>query len=92
MRAFHVPDELVRELRVYPPEIKRKIRQALDEIRTDPSGKLLEDELAGLQSRRVGRYRIVYRVMATHIDIVTIGDRETIYLEAARLVSRRRPS
>src|SRR5713101_3030531 len=53
-------EELVRGLH---PGLRRKVRAALDLIRTDPAaGKALRDALAGLRSLRVGRFRIVYRV------------------------------
>ncbi len=92
MRALHVPDEIVQELRAYPPEIKRKIRQSLDDLRRSPSGKPLRDDLAGLYSLRVGRYRIIYRLAPGALEIVTVGDRKTVYLEAVRILFRRRPS
>ena len=80
-------EELVRSLH---PEIKRKVRAGLDLIRTDPAvGKELRDELAGLRSLRVGRFRIVYRVAGRRlIDLVAIGPRRTIYQETLRLLQR----
>jgi mRNA interferase RelE/StbE len=79
-------EELVRGLH---PELKRKVRAALDLIRTDPEvGKELRDELAGLRSL-VGRFRIVYRVAARRlIDLVAIGPRRTTYQETLRLLRR----
>jgi mRNA interferase RelE/StbE len=80
-------EELVRGLH---PALKRKVRAGLDLIRTDPEvGKELRDELAGLRSLRVGRFRIVYRVAARRlIDLVAIGPRRTIYQETLRLLRR----
>jgi mRNA interferase RelE/StbE len=80
-------EELVRNLH---PELDRKVRAGLDLIRTDPaSGKELRDELTGLRSLRVGRFRIVYRIAARRlIDLVTIGPRRTIYQETLRLLRR----
>ena len=44
------------------PELRRKVRAALDVIRSGPStGTELRNELAGLRSVRVGRFRIIYR-------------------------------
>ncbi len=71
-------------LRSFPPETKRYIRAAFEEIRRDPRvGKPLRDELAGLYSFRVKRFRIVYR-MERHIVtviVIGVGRRETIYKE-----------
>ncbi len=80
-------EELVRGLH---PDLKRKLRAGLDLVRTDPqAGKELRDELAGLRSLRVGRFRIVYRIAARRlIDLVAIGPRRTIYQETLRLLRR----
>ena len=79
--------ELVRGLR---PELKGNVRAGLDVIRTDLSvGKELRDELAGLRSFRVGRFRIIYRIAPRRlIDLVAIGPRRTIYQETLRLLRR----
>jgi mRNA interferase RelE/StbE len=80
-------EELVRHLH---PDLKRKVRAGLDLIRTDLAvGKELHDELAGLRSLPVGRFRIVYRVGARRlIDLVAIGPRRTIYQETLRQLRR----
>jgi len=80
--------ELVRGLH---PELKPKVRAGLDLIRTDQaSGKALHDELAGLRSLRVGRFRIIYRVAAHRvIELIAIGPRRTIYEETLRLLRRK---
>jgi len=77
-------------IRSLHPEIKQKIRAALDLILAEPaSGKPLQKELAGYRSFRVGRLRIVYRETSDAIiEVVAIGRRETIYLETALLVRR----
>ena len=69
-------------LRTLPPEIKRYIRRAFLEIRQDPlGGKLLRDDLTGLRSFRVKRFRIIYRThpQAAAVVVVGVGPRETIY-------------
>ncbi|MBI4436232.1 MAG: type II toxin-antitoxin system RelE/ParE family toxin [Candidatus Omnitrophica bacterium] len=71
-------------LRTFPPQTKRYIRGALEDIRRDPSiGKLLRDELAGLYSFRARRFRIVYRIERQVITVVVVGvgPRKTIYEE-----------
>ena len=64
------------------PNLKRKIRAALEAIREEPHlGKPLKDELRGLWSYRVSRYRIVYRIHHGRIEIQVIdpGPRILIY-------------
>lgn len=74
------------------PDLKRKVRAALDVIREDPSaGKELQDDLAGLGSFRVGNFRIVYRVAAERvIELMALGARRTIYEETSRRLRRGR--
>ncbi len=69
-------------LRTFPPETKRYVRRALEEIVKDPwIGKPLRDELIGFHSFRARRFRIVYRMERRVITVVVvgIGPRETIY-------------
>ncbi len=92
MRQLRVPDDVASLIRGLHPDLKRRIRTALDHVLADPGvGKTLRDQLAGLRSCRVGRFRIVYRVAGTVIDIVAIGPRRTIYEETWRRVRRRPP-
>jgi mRNA interferase RelE/StbE len=85
-----VPGHIENLVRSLHPELKRKVRAGLDLIRSDPAmGKELRDELAGLRSLRVGRFRIVYRVATRRlIDLVAVGPRRTIYQETLRLLRR----
>ena len=87
---LRVPDEIVAFIRGCHPQLKRKIRAGLRHIVTEPeSGKSLKDELEGLKSYRISRFRIVYRMSAKRIiDIVAIGPRRTIYEETYRLIKR----
>ena len=87
---LRVPDRIAELVRGLHSELKRKVRAGLDLIRRDPAaGKELRDELAGLRSLRVGRFRIVYRVAARRlIDLVAIGPRRTIYQETLRRLRR----
>ncbi len=85
------PDNLVSLIRSLHPQLTRKVRTALQSIQADASaGKALKkDELAGLRSVRVGRFRIVYRVVSgPYIDIVAIGPRQRIYEETYRIIRR----
>ncbi|HUN68744.1 MAG TPA: type II toxin-antitoxin system RelE/ParE family toxin [Burkholderiales bacterium] len=91
-RAPHklrVPPALAALVRELHPQIKRKLRGALDAIAADPGcGKPLKEELAGLWSLRVGKFRVIYRVRTgRRIDLVAFGPRERIYEETHRLVA-----
>lgn len=73
------------------PELKRKVRAALEQILQDPSsGKALRDGLEGFRSLRVGSFRIVYRVSSRAIEIVAIGPRSNIYEYTLRIIRRER--
>ena len=85
-----VPGEIVSLVRGSHPQIKRKIKAALRNILDDPGqGKCLREELTGLRSYRVGRFRIIYRESAKHhLEIVAIGPRKTIYEETFRIIKK----
>ena len=88
---LRVPDHIVSLIRKSHPEIKTKIRAGLEYIQKEPEvGKSLKDELEGLKSYGVGRFRIIYRISTkTIIEIVAIGPRKTIYEETFRMLRRR---
>jgi mRNA-degrading endonuclease RelE of RelBE toxin-antitoxin system len=50
----------------------------------------LKDELEGLQSFKVGKFRVVYKAATDKgiIEIVAIGPRKIIYEETLRLLQR----
>jgi mRNA interferase RelE/StbE len=59
MRRLRVSDDVASLTRGLHPDLKRKIRSALDDVLADPTvGKTLRDELAGLRSCRIFRFRI----------------------------------
>jgi mRNA interferase RelE/StbE len=77
---LRVPDEVAHLLGTLHPELKRKIKGGLRIIISNPeAGKSLRDELAGLRSFRISRFRIIYRIKGRIIEIVAIGPRERIY-------------
>ena len=45
---------------------------------------------ANRNSVRIGRFRVVYRVVRDIVEILTIGPRRTVYEEAERLAGRHR--
>jgi mRNA interferase RelE/StbE len=73
----------VKDLRSLHPDIKKKIKSALKMISEDPCvGKALKDELEGLKSYRVKRFRIIYQIEKDkEINIVAVGPRANIYEE-----------
>ncbi len=83
-----VPDTVAELIRNLHPHLKKKVKASLKTIVSDPhSGKPLKDELAGLRSFRVSRFRIIYRISdGKLIEIVAIGPRECIYEETFRLL------
>ncbi|OGI47457.1 MAG: hypothetical protein A2637_01245 [Candidatus Muproteobacteria bacterium RIFCSPHIGHO2_01_FULL_65_16] len=86
---LHVPPHIAALIRGLHPELKRKLRAALEQILADPnSGKALRDELTGLRSFRLGRFRVIYRIGGRRIDLVAFGPREHIYEETYRFISR----
>ncbi len=89
-RKLRVPDEVVALIRGCHPQLKRKIRGGLRHIITEPeAGKSLKDDLEGLKSYRVSRFRIIYRISSKQtIDIVAVGPRKTIYEETYRIIRK----
>ena len=93
MRRIRVPDDVAALIRGLHPDLKKKVRSALRDIIEDPGvGKILREELAGLRSCRVSRFRIVYRVTGGVIEIVAVGPRRTIYQETWRRVRKGSPA
>ena len=73
-------------VRALPPDVKRRVRAAIEELKADPTGgEPLGGELTGLLRARVGRYRVVYRATANAVEIVAVGPRRTIYVDLERL-------
>ena len=87
---LRVPAEIVELIRGCHPLLKGKFRAGLRHITTDPeTGKALKDELEGLKSYRIGKFRIIYRTASQRIiDIVAIGTRQSIYGETYRIIKK----
>lgn len=92
MRRLKIPNDAATLLRGLHPDLKRKVRAALDDILKNPdAGKALKEELAGLRSYRVSRLRIIYRNASRSIvEVVAVGPRRVIYEETLRLVKKQR--
>jgi mRNA interferase RelE/StbE len=82
-RARFTPEAAFR-IRKLHPQVKRAVRAAVDRLLVSPlDGRALRDELAGMWSFRVGKYRIVYRINDKELalDVVLVGSRRDIYEE-----------
>ena len=87
---LRVPRDVAELIRGLHPQLKRKVRAALEEMLKDPrTGKALRAELAGLWSFRVGKFRLIYRVERRHIGVIAFGPRDRIYEETYRLIARK---
>src|SRR3989442_15130710 len=73
-------------VRPLPPDVKRRVRAAIDELKADPTrAEPLGGELSGLLRARIGRYRVVYQATANTVEVVAVGPRRTIYVDLERL-------
>ena len=90
-RRLRILDEISDRVRPLHPDLKRKIRATIDELLSNTvQGKPLRGQLLGFNSVRIGRVRVIYRVVQDIVEVLTIGPRRTVYDEAERLTTRRR--
>lgn len=89
---LRVPDKIVSLIRGMHPLLKKRVKAALQEICNDPyCGKALKEELAGLRSFRIKRFRIIYKVSSKNeIIIVSLGPRKYIYEETFRIIQKQK--
>ena len=89
-RRLRVPHDVAALIRKMHPHMKKKVKASFRMILSDPeAGKALKDELSGLRSFRVSKFRIVYRIAKNgQISIVAVGPRERIYEETYRLLRK----
>lgn len=90
IHQLRMPAEVAHLIKNLHPGLKRKVRDALEAILSDPySGKALKDELEGLRSFRVGRFRIIYRIATgRRLDLIALGPRSVIYEETYRRIAK----
>ncbi|MBU1183478.1 MAG: type II toxin-antitoxin system RelE/ParE family toxin [Pseudomonadota bacterium] len=87
--SLRMPDETANLIRGMHPELKKKIKSGLRAILEDPdTGKMLRNELAGLRSFRVSRFRTICRIIKKEVEIVAVGPRIRIYEETYRLLQK----
>ena len=71
------------------PEVKRKVRAAIEAIREEPSeGEPLGQELGGFRKVVIGAWRLVYRVEDRVVRVYAVDRRATVYSD---LIERLRP-
>jgi mRNA interferase RelE/StbE len=88
-RAVRLPKDVEQVIRSLHPDLKRRIRAAIDLLCANPeAGKALKGELAGWRSFRVSRLRVVYREARKQIEVAAIGPRASIYFETTRRLRR----
>jgi len=87
-RRIKLTEETADLIRSLHPHLKRKVRAAFKLILDDPlSGKALKEELLGLRSFRVSKFRIIYRTTKQEvIEVIAVGPRKTIYEETMKLL------
>jgi mRNA interferase RelE/StbE len=85
-----IADHVSTVVRTLHPHIKKKLKAAFQAIAADPSaGKALVDELSGLRSYRVSRFRVIYRIaQEKRIEVIAVGPRDRIYEDTYRLVTK----
>jgi addiction module RelE/StbE family toxin len=74
--------EAARLIAKLPPEVKKLIRSAIDDLRKEPDrGSELVGEFAGYRSLKPRRYRIIYRINEAEafIEIYHVGHRRDVY-------------
>lgn len=87
---LRVPDEIVALIRGMHPILKKRVKAALKEISQNPyCGRALKEELAGLRTFRIKRFRIIYKISTKkQINIIALGPRKYIYEETFRIISK----
>jgi mRNA interferase RelE/StbE len=87
---LRIPSEVAVLIRGLHPDLKKGVRRALEAILAEPAiGKSLKDELSGLSSYRIKRFRIIYRRGPGQlIEIIAIGPRRYIYEETFKIMSK----
>jgi mRNA interferase RelE/StbE len=70
----------LRQLNRVDNSIKLRLTREIRFLLIDPTaGKPLTDCLSGLRSLRVGKYRVVYQVLADSIIVHTVDLRKKVY-------------
>ena len=81
--------EVKDDIRNIPANIRTRIRKAIENrLQNDPVlyGQPLRQSLKGHRKLRVGDWRVIYRVEASTVVILMIGNRKDVYNEVFRRI------
>ena len=82
----------VRQIRKLDRTVRTRVEKACLELAENPErGKPLQLALKGLRSWRTGDFRIVYRIVEQHLEVIVValGHRREIYTVVERLLKSR---
>lgn len=78
--VWRISPKLKEQICHFPPDLKCRVWEAIEIVAKNPqAGKLLEEDLAGYRSYRIGRYRLIYRIKDDRLALEAVGPREHIY-------------
>ena len=80
--SVRIKESAAKELRDLPKNERRRIGQAIDDLKEGPfSGSLLRGVLRGLRRQRVGNYRIIYEIERSEllVYVIRISHRREAY-------------
>ena len=81
MAGIRFARRALRDIRKVPPEARRMVEVALDQLMDDPrSGDRLHGEWEGYWKLRTGDYRIIYRILeGTLVEVQYVRHRRDAY-------------
>jgi len=80
--SLKIKGSAAKALSKIPKTDRARLVEAIDRLRSEPTaGGVLKGEFSGLRRLRVGKYRVVYEVVAEELVIlvVRVGHRKDIY-------------
>ena len=84
-----IAEHVAKQIKKLDPALKERLRKALDFLSENPElGKRLEDELKGLQSYRISKYRIIYKSLKKEgvLYVTWFSHRADVYDEVKRIL------
>lgn len=75
-----VSEQVLERLRTLHPDRRKEVKRALVELsKGQGDTKELAGALTGFYRLRIGRYRVVYRYQAKHIEAIFLEQRSIVY-------------
>jgi mRNA-degrading endonuclease RelE of RelBE toxin-antitoxin system len=75
-----VSDQILKRVRTLLPDRRKELRSALVDLGKGLGDcKELAGSLTGFHRLRIGRYRVVYRYQAKHIEAIFLEQRSVVY-------------